>query len=349
MRVVSGPRIQDVARRAGVAIGTVSNVLNKPQMVSEPTRARVEAAIAELGFVRNSAARALAARRTDTVGLVMIDMGNSLFVDIARGAEAATTRSQLKLLLANSDVDREKQAEYLELFDEARVAGILLAPLDGSLDAAYTVQRHGRPVVLVNAPAAAPGLCSVMVDEELGGFLAADHLLAQGSRRLVYLAAHLGLHPIQGRLAGARRAATQAQASLELVEAPSLDITSGREVGRHLLESRTVDGVVCASDPLAVGVIEAATDLGIGVPEQLLVVGYDDNHFASEGAVPVSTVSQPGQRMGELAVELLIEDLEQGRRHQHRNVTLEPRLIVRRSSARSNRTRPDRGGDGSGV
>ena len=82
----SGPRIQDVARRAGVAIGTVSNVLNKPDLVSERTRLKVEAAIADLGFVRNSAARALAARRTDTVGLVLIDIGNSLFVDIARGA-----------------------------------------------------------------------------------------------------------------------------------------------------------------------------------------------------------------------------------------------------------------------
>ena len=125
----SGPRIQDVARRAGVAIGTVSNVLNKPDLVTEHTRLKVEAAIAELGFVRNSAARALAARRTDTVGLVLIDIGNSLFVDIARGAESAAAQAQLKLLLANSDSTRTKQDNYLELFDQARVAGVLLTPL----------------------------------------------------------------------------------------------------------------------------------------------------------------------------------------------------------------------------
>jgi LacI family transcriptional regulator len=115
----SAPRIPDVARCAGVAIGTVSNVLNNPEIVTDQTRLKVEAAIAELGFVRNSAARALTARRTDTVGLVLIDIGNSLFVDIARGAESAAGQAQLKLLLANSDSARSKQDNYLELFDQA--------------------------------------------------------------------------------------------------------------------------------------------------------------------------------------------------------------------------------------
>ena len=146
----SSPRIEDVARRAGVAIGTVSNVLNNPDLVAEHTRLKVEAAIAELGFVRNSAARTLAARRTDTVGLVLTNIGNSLFVDIARGAESAAGHGQLKLLLANSDSEAAKQNSYLELFDEARVAGVILAPMDGPLDSALAVQSHGRPVVLVN-------------------------------------------------------------------------------------------------------------------------------------------------------------------------------------------------------
>ena len=137
------PRIQDVARHAGVAIGTVSNVLNNPEKVTDQTRLKVEAAIAELGFVRNSAARALAARRTDTVGLILIDIGNSLFVDIARGAESAASQAQLKLLLANSDSTRSKQDNYLELFDQARVAGVLLTPLEEPLDIAHSFLATG--------------------------------------------------------------------------------------------------------------------------------------------------------------------------------------------------------------
>jgi LacI family transcriptional regulator len=313
----SGPRIQDVGRRAGVAIGTVSNVLNNPDLVTEHTRLKVEAAIAELGFVRNSAARALASRRTDTVGLVLTDIGNSLFVDIARGAESAASQAQLKLLLANSDSHTSKQNSYLELFDEARVAGIILAPMDRPLDTALAVQSHGRAIVLVNAPVAEPRLCNVMVNEELGGYLAASHLLDQGARSLVYLAGYLELNAISRRLAGIQQAVAAAGASLRVVKAPNLKIGPGRELGRQVLQSEAVDGVVCPSDPLAIGVIQAAIDLGTRVPEDLMVIGYDDDHFASEGSIPISTVSQPGRRMGELAVELLTEEIHESASHTH--------------------------------
>jgi LacI family transcriptional regulator len=328
------PRIQDVARRAGVAIGTVSNVLNNPGLVAEQTRLKVEAAIAELGFVRNSAARALAARRTDTVGLVLIDIGNSLFVDIARGAESAAGQAQLKLLLANSDSTRTKQDNYLELFDQARVAGVLLTPLEEPLDVAHAVLGHGRPVVLVIATSPDPLTCSVMVNEELGGYLAATHLVDRGARKLVFVAGCPDLRLIRRRLAGVERAVAEAGASLDVVDAPDLTISAGREVGRQVLLSQSVDGVVCPSDLLAVGVIQAATDLGIRVPDDLIVVGYDDNHFASESSIPVSTVSLPGYRMGELAIELLLDEIRQGPDHVHRTVVLDPHLIPRRSTLR---------------
>jgi LacI family transcriptional regulator len=330
----SAPRIQDVALRAGVAIGTVSNVLNNPEIVTEQTRLKVEAAIAELGFVRNSAARALAARRTDTVGLVLIDIGNSLFVDIARGAESAAGEAQLKLLLANSDSTRTKQDNYLELFDQARVAGVLLTPLEEPLDVAHAVLGHGRPVVLVIATSPDPLTCSVMVNEELGGYLAATHLLDQGAHRLVFLAGFSELRLIRRRLAGVEQAVAEAGASLRVVEAPNLAISTGREVGRQVLLSQSVDGVVCPSDLLAIGVIQAATDLGIRVPDEVMVVGYDDNHFASESSIPVSTVSLPGYRMGELAIELLLAEIRQGSGHVHRTVMLDPHLIPRRSTLR---------------
>ena len=313
----------------------MSNVLNKPDLVTEHTRLKVEAAIAELGFVRNSAARALAARRTDTVGLVLIDIGNSLFVDIARGAESAAGQAQLKLLLANSDSTRTKQDNYLELFDQARVAGVLLTPLEEPLDVAHAVLGHGRPVVLVIASSADPLTCNVMVNEELGGYLAATHLLHRGARRLVFLAGFPDLRLIRRRLAGVKRAVAEAGGTLSVVKAPNLGIGTGREVGREILLSQSVDGVVCPSDLLAVGVIQAATELGIYVPDELIVVGYDENHFASESSIPVSTVSLPGYRMGELAIELLLEEIRCPADHTHRTVMLDPHLIPRRSTLRS--------------
>jgi LacI family transcriptional regulator len=333
------PSMNDVARHAGVALGTVSNVLNNPHKVADRTRRRVEAAIADLGFVRNSAARTLAAGATDNVGLVLVDIGNSLFVDIARGVESATSAAGLKLLLANSDVDQTKQDAYLHLFDEARVAGLLLAPLDGPLDAAHVVQSHGRPVLLINAPTVDEGMCTVSVNEELGGHLAAQHLLDQGARRLAFLGGPFGLRAISRRLDGVRRAADEGGADLTTIETPRLNIGDGRIAGRTLLESSPrVDGIVCASDPLAVGVLQAATDLAISVPEQLVVIGYDDNHFASESAIPVSTIAQPGRRMGEVATELLLQEINDTAGHRHAAVVLDPQLIARRSTERLGRS-----------
>jgi LacI family transcriptional regulator len=120
-----------------------------------------------------------------------------------------------------------------------------------------------------------------------------------------------------------------------VVEASNLGIATGREAGREVLLSQSVDGVVCPSDLLAVGVIQAATELGIRVPDELIVIGYDDNHFASESSIPVSTVSLPGYRMGELAIELLLEEIHSPGDHTHRTVMLDPRLIPRRSTLRS--------------
>ena len=175
-----------------------------------------------------------------------------------------------------------------------------------------------------------------MVNEELGGYLAATHLLYRGARRLVLLAGFPDLRLIRRRLAGVERAVAEAGASLGVMEAPDLKIGTGREVGRQvLLSSQSVDGVVCPSDLLAVGVSQAATDLGIRVPDELMVVGYDDNHFASESSIPVSTVSLPGYRMGELAIELLLEEIREGSGHVHRTVMLDPHLIPRRSTLRS--------------
>jgi LacI family transcriptional regulator len=127
---------------------------------------------------------------------------------------------------------------------------------------------------------------------------------------------------------------------LTVVETDSLKIATGRSAAQHLLTGpEFIDGIICASDTLAVGAIGAATDLGIQVPDDLAVIGYDDNHFAAESLIPVSTTAQPGYKMGELATELLLREIAGGQ-HEHRNAVLDPCLIIRRSSQR---LRPSRG------
>lgn len=328
----------DVARRAGVSLGTVSNALNRPTIVAEKTRMRVQAAIEELGFVRNDAARSLAAGRSRTIGLVLTDVGNSLFVDIARGAERAAQEAGHSLLLANSDVDFARQESYLDIFDEARVAGIILAPLDASLEGVDRVRRHGRKVVLVNHAGNRSDCCSVLVDEEHGGYLAARHLMELGRRRLVFAGGPDDLHAVNDRRRGAKRAVAEADGgvSLEIIPGRSLNSPAGRRIAGDLASrgrSKLPDGILAPSDQLAAGIIhELTTVYGLRVPEDVAVIGYDNNQFATEGAIPLSTVGQPGQEMGRVATKLLLEEITSPSGHEHRNLMLEPTLFPRKST-----------------
>ncbi|MHA7191902.1 LacI family DNA-binding transcriptional regulator [Arthrobacter sp. MDT2-16] len=327
--------MNDVARLAGVSLGTVSHVLNKPEIVSAKTIARVTAAIDELGFVRNDAARSLAAGRSNTIGLILTDVGNSLFVDIARGAEGAASSTGRSLLLANSDVTFEKQESYLDIFDEARVAGIILAPLDAGLDGVDRVRRHGRNIVLVNYAGDRTDCCSVVVNEEHGGYLAAQHLMDIGRTRLLFAGGPEDLHAVNARREGARRAVREQGdgVSLDVIVSRNLKSTSGRSIARDLLGAGPLpDGILAPADQLAAGLIHELTDAGISVPEDVAVIGYDNNQFASEAAIPMSTVSQPGHEMGEEALRLLIDEIDNPRTHEHQRITLEPTLIIRRST-----------------
>lgn len=324
----------DVARHAGVSLGTVSNVLNNPHLVTQDTRDRVLRSIEELGFVRNHAARSLVTGRADTVGFVVVDLGNSFFVDLARGVEEELDRHGIRLLLANSDVDLTKQDGYIGLFEETKVSGILLAPLDAPLDAARAARRRGVPVVHVNWPGE-DGACGVVVNEELGGFLAAQHLLQQGRRRLAFAGGPHTLSAVAQRFEGASRAVAECpDAVLERIDTRSISVRGGHELGTMLAgrapEDRP-DGLVAAADALASGALQVMLLAGVRVPDDLAVVGYDNNHFAHDSTIPITSVGQPGHEMGRIAAQVLVEEII-GARHEHRTVRLDPTLIHRASS-----------------
>ena len=184
----AGAGVKEVAARAGVSIGTVSNVLNRPHLVRPGTRARVEAAIAELGFVRNESARQLRAGRSRTVAYVVLDMGNPFFTDVARGVEEVAREHGLALYLCTSDEDPEREADYLDLLREQRVRGVLLTPAGAPDDPRLAaLPALGIPVVIVDQPAAGERYCAVAVDDVEGGRVAVTHLLERGHRRIAFV------------------------------------------------------------------------------------------------------------------------------------------------------------------
>lgn len=325
--------VKDVAVTAGVSVGTVSNVLNRPDKVAPATVARVQAAIERLGFVRNDAARQLRAGRSRSIGLVVLDTANPFFAEVARGAEERAAAAGMSVLLGNSDQSAVRERTYLDLFREQRVNGVLLTPHD--LDDPL-LRDAGVPLVLVDGALPGGEVPSVAVDDIEGGHLAVAHLLALGRRRIAFVGGPLAIRQVADRLEGARRALEAApDATLEVIELDALTVLRGRGAGEqiaHRAPADRPDAVFCANDLLAVGVLQGAAIFGdIRVPEDLALIGYDDIDFAQSTVVPLSSVRQPAREIGATAVELLLEaiaDPDAAPRH----VRFRPELVIRAST-----------------
>jgi len=333
--------IREVAAKAGVSVGTVSNVLNRPEIVAESTRRRVQAAIKQLGFVRNESARQLRAGRSRTIGLLVLDVANPFFTDVARGVEDEANESGLAVILCNSDDQVAKERRYLELLEEHRVQGILITPVAAADEHVARLQRRGTPVVLVDSRSVNRGQCSVSVDDVLGGELAIAHLLEQGHRKIAFVGGPMSLRQVADRRDGAVRAleaAGQTTDVLYVVETTALHVAAGREAGALVAElpaERRPTAMFCANDLLALGALQEMTSRRIRVPDSIAIVGYDDIDFAAAAAVPLTSVRQPRHQLGRAAAQLLLEEALDGGNHQHRQVIFEPELVVRDSSSTS--------------
>ncbi|NED98867.1 LacI family DNA-binding transcriptional regulator [Phytoactinopolyspora halotolerans] len=332
----STPNIREVAKRAGVSVGTVSNVLNRPHLVTPTTRERVRAAIKELNFVRNDYARQLRQGRSRTIGLVVLDIANPFFTDVARGVEDTVNREGLAVIVCNSDESLDKETAHLDLLAEMRVQGVLINPIGEITDRIGMLREHDIPVVLFDRQAATPEECSVAVNDVLGGEQAVGHLVESGHRRIAFLGGPSNLRQISERLEGAERAVkAKDSVELEVIETTAPTVASGRSAGDRIADMSPAErptAVFCANDLLGLGVLQALTHANIRVPEDVALVGYDDIDFAAAAAVPLSSVRQPRQLLGRTAAEFLHDETSNSA-HEHRRVLFEPELIVRDSSA----------------
>lgn len=329
--------IKDVANHAGVAVGTVSNVLNYPDRVADRTRARVLDSISELGFVRNDVARQLRAGHSRTIGLIVLDIGNPFFSSLSRAAEDAAAESGNAVVLGNSGHNTSREQHYIDLFEEQRVQGLLISPVSDTSARLAALAARGIKVVLVDSPSNEGQFSSVSIDDISGGYMATKHLLDIGRRRIAFVAGPQQFHQVTDRLAGAQRAVSEVRgATLEVLQASDLTVLAGREVGDALVEREREllpDGLFCANDLLALGVMQSLTMLhSLRIPQDVALVGYDDIDFAASAVVPLTSIRQPTALIGRTAIELLAEQLETPDA-KPRSVIFKPELIVRASTA----------------
>lgn len=330
--------VRDVADAAGVSVGTVSNVLNRPDKVSPATAERVTDAIRRLGFVRNDAARRLRVGHSATIGLVVLDVGNPFFAAVVRGAERRADEAGLSVLVGNSDENAAREDAYLELFREQRVTGVLMTPASDDLRKLDRVADDGIRVILVDHEVPGSAHDSVSVDDIEGGYLAVRHLLDTGRRSIVFVGGPATIVQVAHRLAGASRAVAEVEgASLEVIEMPALTVLNGREAGQRLVarnEARRPDAIFAANDLLAVGVIQAISILSeVSIPDDIAVIGYDDIDFAAATVVPLSSVRQPAEAIGYSAVDLLLREMDDEAGAEPRRVRFQPELVIRESTA----------------
>jgi LacI family transcriptional regulator, galactose operon repressor len=330
--------IREVAERAEVSLGTVSNVLNRPELVADETRARVLAAIDELGFVRNNAARQLRGIKSASIALIVLDFDNPFFTEVARGVEEAAARADHLVILASSGSESRREDRALQLLEEQRVAGILMSPASTNPNPRLReIRSHGTPIVLLDRHRRRRDQCSVAVDDTSGGRQVARHLIELGHTRIGLLNGPAWLKPCAERRGGLVEIMGDAGLKLAArheIETDTMTIESGEQAMHELLQrSRPPAAVFCGNDLMAIGAERAALARGLDIPGDVAIVGYDDIRFAATSLVPLTSVRNPAYELGYEAASLLIEEATEPAGHQHRNVLLEPELIVRASTA----------------
>jgi LacI family transcriptional regulator len=329
----------DVARLAGTSTAVVSYVINNgPRPVAPATRERVLAAIKELGYRPDRVAQAMASRRTDLIGLIVPDARQPFFAELAHAVEQAAAERGKMVLVGNSDYLDEREVHYLRAFLGMRVSGLILISQGPSEHAAVEIDAWDARVVLLHRRPEAIDDVAVVLDDVGGAQLATRHLLEHGHEYVVCLG---GIDstpesgdPVTDHVEGWSRAMEEAGRSLEgrLFQAPYNRYDTYRLALELLAGPDRPTAVFCATDDQAIGVLRAARELGLDVPQDLAVAGFDDVKEAALTDPPLTTVASDREGMAKAAVELVLDDgLRVAGSRRQRVRQFPAGLVVRRS------------------
>ncbi len=310
------PTLDEVARHAGVGRGTASRVLNGSTQVSARARSAVLASVAALGYVPNRAARSLVTRRTDTIALVVSETGDRIFAEpffaaTVRGIGERLSASPYQLLLAMSGSERDRSLVAAYLTDQ-QVDGVLLLSLHADDDLPEHLAAQGVPTVVGGRPPSARSCCVVVdIENRTGGRLAVEHLLETGRRSVGLIAGPQDMASGRDRLEGALAALGHAGVDRSRVPVAVGDYSelSGERAMRELLEAEPLDAVFAGSDLMAAGALRVLREFGVGVPDEVAVIGFDNAPVCRHTQPELSTVAQPVEEMGRVMAGLLVDRL----------------------------------------
>jgi LacI family transcriptional regulator len=328
--------IKDIAKKTNVSIATVSRVMNnKNEGASEETRRRITEAIKELGYQPNALARGLVTRKTKTIGLIIPDIANPFFPDIARGVEDCANKHGYSVFLCNTDDSLVKESQYIRALEEKCVDGIVFTSNSiPKQEHIIELIRNGIPVVLLDRWVEVEGGYGVFLDNLKGGYIAARHLIELGHRRIACIAGPLHSKTAKDRLEGYKKALLEEELPIDesIIVEGNYKINSGFNAAEKLMD-KGITGIIAFNDLMAYGACNAIKAKGYRIPEDISVIGFDDIIMSQMMEPQLTTIKQPSYEMGTAAIKMLIKLIE-GKKINKKVICFEPDLIIRRSAGR---------------
>jgi LacI family transcriptional regulator len=328
--------LNDVARRAGVSTMTVSRVINESGYISQATRARVNEAIAELGYVPNALARQLRSKKSRTVALVVTDILNPFFTTIASGVEDTARARGYAVMFCNTYESEAEEAAYVRVLIERQVEGVLLVPAGGLGTSVLRLAERGMPTIVLDRHVRDVETDEVRADSRTGAYEAVRHLTGLGHRRIAVLTGPEGVSTSMDRVDGYRQALAEAcpDGTCEQIMFGEFNEASGYSMARRALEEGPrPTAIFAANNFIAFGALRALREAGLRIPEDISMVVFDDLPPGWVLDPFLTVVSQPAYEIGTRAAQLLLDRLAGDDPEGPRSIVLPSELIVRRSTA----------------
>jgi len=338
--------IKEIAKEANVSIATVSMILNnKDANISEATRNRVLEIVKNRNYIPNTMARSLVTKQTRIIGLIMPDIVNPFFPEIARGAEDRASLSRYSIIYCNTDDNLTREDAYVDILSEKMVDGIIFTHSADREGASEGFKRCRVPVVLIDRDYDIPNVIGkVLVDNMKASFTGVNYLIDQGYRKIAYIAGPMHTRTARDRLAGYKKALEERGIPCrdEYVKVGEYKTQWRIKATNLFLEEKTdFDAIFCGNDLIAIGAVKALKDAGYKVPEDIGIMGFDDIYMAGIVDPSLTTIKQPNYEMGYRAAELLINEIETAgvseKSGEAKTIILDTELIVRQSTGKGAR------------
>lgn len=331
------PSIKDVAKKANVSTATVSHVINGTRYVSETTKIKVLQAMKELDYQPNLMAKSLRSRKSKIIGLIVpmlsSDTSNFFFMSIANGIENVLKEHGYNLILSNSHENLQTELEQIKVFNSQLIDGLIIAPTAKSYNHYKEVMVKDYPVVFIDRKPSDYSGDFVLADSYKGANEAVKHMIEKGHKRISFVTGHLGITTSDDRLTGYKEALVENNIEIDpnlIIEGgPSFE--EGYRITKQLVEESRTTALFIANNMMTLGALRYLNKHNIKIPDEIAVVGFDDYEWMRIISPPLSVVKQPSYKIGEHAVRILLNRINDGVDIEHEHVILPTRFVSRDS------------------